>query len=260
MEQIDLPVGTSCMDCPYLPDRQATLAYSVPLDFDVRAAFDRRLERGQRRHGKLVYEPKCEGCRECISLRLPVESFEPSRSQRRVWLRGRDQFQVQIQRPLLNGERLRLLNRHSQWRKWTIPEESLGPEFYQEVLIWSLYESWEIAYYHEGKLVGIAICDQGEKALSAVYTFYDPDVARLSPGTYSILYQIDWCRRQNLEFLYLGYFVAGCASLEYKARFHPHQRRIGGIWVDHYLQKSSGAIDGLLGADTDWKCDIKPWP
>ncbi len=87
MEQIDLPVGTSCMDCPYLPDRQATLAYSVPLDFDVRAAFDRRLERGQRRHGKLVYEPKCEGCQECISLRLPVESFEPSRSQRRVWLR-----------------------------------------------------------------------------------------------------------------------------------------------------------------------------
>ena len=78
--------------------------------------------------------------------------------------------------------------------------------------------------------VGVAITDHAAGALSAVYSFYDPDYGWLSPGVYSILMQVSLCRRWGLRYLYLGLYVGGCRAMRYKASYLPHERLIDGAW------------------------------
>ena len=229
----DLEVERNCLTCPYLPEQEAKLVYWLPHAGTRATDLDRRLEAGQRRHGPLVYEPQCDSCRECISLRIPVAGFRPSRSQRRVWQRGQSQVVARLGLPVNDVTRLELINKHSEWRGWLGSSERISEEFYEQVFVCSLFHSVEIAYYVDQKLVGVAICDRGEIGFSAVYTYYDPEYAGLSLGTYSVLYQLAYCRQIGLQYLYLGYYVADCPSLMYKANFGPHQRRIQGQWVDY---------------------------
>jgi arginine-tRNA-protein transferase len=190
------------------------------------------LAAGQRRHGALVYEPRCPNCQECISLRVLVDQFQPSTSQQRVWQRGQAKLTAKIGPPVVDRARLELLNRHSQWRGWRDGPDDVSAEFYEQIFVCSLFDSREIAYYAGSRLVAIAICDQGIDGVSAVYTFYDPAFAKWSLGTYSILFQLQYCRSQAVPFLYLGYYVADCQSLRYKANFRPHQRRLKGRWIE----------------------------
>lgn len=228
----DLEVERNRLTCPYLADREAQLVYWLPQGGTRAADLDRRLAVGQRRHGPLVYEPRCNGCQECISLRIPVYDFQMSGGQRRIWRRGQKSLEARVGLPTLDRSRLRLINNHSDWRGWLTSEERVTPAFYEQVFVQSMFHTVEIAYYHAGELVGVAICDRGSTSLSAVYTFYNPDYAAWSLGTYSILYQLAYCQDIGLPFLYLGYYVADCRSLRYKANFRPHQRRINGVWVD----------------------------
>lgn len=227
----DLQVDESSMRCPYLPDRRARLIYWLPQKPWSQTEFDRRLAEGQRRHGSLVYEPHCEGCQECISLRIPVDQFSMSKSHRRIWNRGQKDLIAKISTPRISSDRLKLINRHSHWRGWT-EEGEIPAAHYEYTFVNSRFNSFEIAYYLANTLIGIAICDQGGEGISAVYTFYDPAAAKYSLGTYSILYQIEHCRTIGVKFLYLGYFVADCRSLKYKSSFKPHQRLIAGKWTD----------------------------
>jgi arginine-tRNA-protein transferase len=110
------------------------------------------------------------------------------------------------------------------------PIDSAG---YGAFLVDTCTDSFEMRYRVRGELVGIAVVDRAADALSAVYTFFDPRFASLSPGTYSILKQIELCRRWRLRWLYLGLYVDGCNSMTYKSRFHPHERLVSGSWVLH---------------------------
>ncbi len=85
-------------------------------------------------------------------------------------------------------------------------------------------------YWLDQRLSCLAVCDLGRTSLSAVYTFYDPDFRIESMGTYSILKQVEFCQRQNLRYLYLGYYVAGSPHMMYKSRFLPNERLIDGRW------------------------------
>jgi arginine-tRNA-protein transferase len=228
----DLEVERNCLACPYLSDRQAQLVYWLPQAGTRAADLDRRLSAGQRRHGPLVYEPRCNGCQECISLRIPVAAFRRSRGQQRIWRRGQQGLVAKVGLPTLDRARLQLINRHSEWRGWLEAEEVLTPSCYEQIFVQSMFHTLEIAYYHADELVCVAICDRGATSMSAVYTYYNPDFASWSLGTYSVLYQLAYCQEVGLQYLYLGYYVADCRSLRYKANYRPHQRRIGGTWVD----------------------------
>jgi len=234
----DLEVDRNRIPCPYLPGREASLVYWLPRSQADGQDLDRRLAAGQRRHGALVYEPRCPDCDACISLRVLVDQFQPTASQRRVWQRGQANLTVQIGRPVVDQARLNLLNQHSEWRGWRGEPDEVSAEFYEQIFVCSLFYSREITYYVGSRLVAVAICDQGTEGVSAVYTFYDPAFAKWSLGTYSVLYQLQYCRTHGVPYLYLGYYVADCPSLRYKANFRPHQRKIKGRWVDFSLGKS----------------------
>ena len=82
----------------------------------------------------------------------------------------------------------------------------------------------------EGELIGIAVTDPLEKALSAVYTFFKPSLAQRSLGTFAVLQQIAIAKRLNKQHLYLGYQIDRCQKMQYKRNFLPHERFIGQKW------------------------------
>jgi arginine-tRNA-protein transferase len=76
----------------------------------------------------------------------------------------------------------------------------------------------------------VCIVDMLSDGLSSVYTFFDPELAGASLGTYCIVWQIEQCRILHLPYLYLGYWIRESRKMAYKARFRPLEGRINGIW------------------------------
>ncbi len=101
---------------------------------------------------------------------------------------------------------------------------------YIEFLTDSCCDTLALDYYVDGELVAVAIVDRGETSWSAVYTFFDPEVSRLSPGTFSILKQIELCREHSIKWLYLGFYIENCTHMRYKEAYRPHERLIQGTW------------------------------
>jgi arginyl-tRNA--protein-N-Asp/Glu arginylyltransferase len=216
--------------CPYLPGQTARLPLRLPVRRLSPAEFSRRLQGGDRRQGFLLYRPSCLTCHACEPIRIDVAAFTPSRTQRRILRRGDAALQTEIGRPTLTREKVALYNRHKIERGLLVGADLLDADGYEQFLIDSCTDTVELTYRRNGRLVGVAVCDRAADALSAVYCFYDPGAARLSPGTYSILKQVELCRTWNHRFLYLGLYVADCKSMRYKAAYVPHERLIGGVW------------------------------
>ena len=82
----------------------------------------------------------------------------------------------------------------------------------------------------EGKLIAVAVVDRLINALSAVYTFFDPDYSALSPGVYAVLWQIEWARQLKLDWLYLGYWIRDCHKMNYKTDYQPLQMLVNQEW------------------------------
>lgn len=188
------------------------------------------MEAGDRRQGLLLYRPSCPSCRACEAIRIDVEAFEPSKTQRRVFRRGEAAIATHIGRPTLSAEKVTLYNRHKVERDLLIGRELVDAADYEQFLVETCTDTIELTYRLAGRLIGVAIADRASNALSAVYCFYDPAQAALSPGAYSILKQVALCRSWGLRYLYLGLYVADCTAMSYKAGYLPHERLIDGVW------------------------------
>lgn len=217
--------------CAYLPDRLATLEYRLLLDV-FPEELDALLARGWRRFGPAYFRPACASCSACVPLRVPVARFRPSKTQRRVWNKASARLRVEAAPPRVDARRLELYHRwhavQGDKRDW--PTDTLDAEEYYHQFAFPHPSGLELSYWDDAppgggpaRLVGVAITDVTPRALSAVYTFYDPDYAGLSMGTASVLFQIERARAEGRPFVYLGFRVKGCASSEYKGRFQPHQ-------------------------------------
>jgi len=217
--------------CPYLPDERARLPMRLPVRPLTEREFDDRLEEGDRRQGLLLYRPKCPTCAACEAIRLDVNIFTGSRTQRRILRRGNERLVVEFGKPSLTDEKVELYNRHKHGRALLGDGDPIDTSGYSAFLVDSCVDSFEMRYRLDGELVGVAIVDQSSNALSAVYTYFDPAHAALSPGVYSIMKQAELCRERRLDYLYLGLYVANCDAMRYKATYLPHQRLIGRKWV-----------------------------
>jgi arginine-tRNA-protein transferase len=217
--------------CPYLPDRRARRPLRHPIRRLSAAEFDLRLEAGDRRTGPFLYTQACPTCTACEPIRVDVRAFAPSRAQRRAKAKGDAAVAVSIGPVEVDAARLALYQAHESARGLA-PEgrEPIDPVGYESCFALSCVDGFEIRYHVGGRLVAVAITDRGERALSAVYTFWDPACAALSLGTYSILTQIALAAREGLDWVYLGLAIAGNPSMAYKLAFMPHERRIDGSW------------------------------
>jgi arginine-tRNA-protein transferase len=223
--------------CAYLPDRSARLEFRLAVGVAPRT-MERLLERGWRRFGFAYFRPACAGCTECVSIRVPVDRFRPSRSQRRT-IRAGGGLRWTWGTPRVDEARLDLLHRwhldreqERGWQPQVMDAERYELEFAVPHPCARELAAWERDDDRNGpdRLVALGIVDETPRALSAAYTFFDPARRDLSPGTLVALRMIELARERGKRHVYLGYRVRGCPSSQYKERFRPHQLARG--WPD----------------------------
>ncbi len=206
----------------------------LPLRLPVRRLRPRelstRLAVGDRRQGLLLYRTACEACEACEPIRLRVGQFEPNKTQRRVFRRGQEQITTEVGPLQATPEKVELYNKHKHLRNLTSGERTIDLDGYTSFLGESCCDTFELRYRVGDTLIGVAIIDRGSDALSAVYCYFDPDHEALSPGVYSILKQVELAEKWGLSYVYLGLYIAECASMSYKSRYLPHERRTDGEW------------------------------
>lgn len=213
--------------CPYIEGNAARM----PLRLQLRHSserFDRLLAEGDRRVGQMLYRPCCPACSACIDVRVPVARFAPTRGQRRIWRRNAD-ISVTMARPTVDDRRLELFNRHKLERG--LGTNRLDRDAYTGWLIRTCTDTRELAFRLDDRLVAVSVLDLGLESASAVYTYFDPDESARSLGTFAVLAAIEWARRENLSYLYLGLLVEQNVHLNYKAKFNPQERLVAGRWT-----------------------------
>lgn len=217
-------------NCSYLPGRPARHLVADPLVVDNQV-YSQLATLGFRRSGDHVYRPHCRGCKACLSLRIPVRDFQPNRSQRRTWNRNRD-LQVRCLKPVFDFEHYQLFSRYLQARHPGGGMDDSSPESYLSFITAGWSDTLLYEFRRGDRLLAVAIVDRLDNGLSAVYTFFDPTETARGLGTYAILWQLADARRQELEWVYLGYWVQECHKMAYKANFRPHQVFVGGGWIE----------------------------
>lgn len=105
-------------------------------------------------------------------------------------------------------------------------------EQYSQFLLSSQVDTSLVEFREGDKLVMVAVVDRLEDGLSAVYTFFDPDMEKNSLGTYAVLWQIELARSLGLDYVYLGYWIEASRKMAYKSSFRPLQGLVDGMWVE----------------------------
>ncbi|MFO7177712.1 MAG: arginyltransferase [Pseudomonadota bacterium] len=228
----ELVVHDEIAPCPYLEGRLARLPLRIPARPLLAHELDARLAVGDRRQGLLFYRTECPACRACEPIRIDATVFRPGKTLRRTVRRNDAFIELELGRPVVDGTRIALYNRHKVGRGLDNGREPIDFQGYREFLGLTSCDTFEMRYRLRGVLVGISIVDRGKDALSAVYSFYDPDHARLSLGSYFIMKQLELCRTWNMRYLYLGLYIAESEHMRYKARFLPHERLLDGRWTE----------------------------
>lgn len=210
--------------CSYLPEETASLQYRVAMLL-APERYGELLRRGWRRHGMMLFRPQCPRCVQCRSLRIPVREFRPSKSQRRI-LKANSAVDVRIGPARVTPEHIDLYNAYhadmSQRRGWR--EQSVTEEEYEAAFLAGNHPfAREMQYRLDGRLIGLGLVDVLPQGLSSIYFFHDPAVRKSAPGVFSILCELELCRREQIDWLYLGYWIQRCDSMAYKADYRPHE-------------------------------------
>jgi len=218
--------------CPYLQGQISRTEIRICAAVQGRG-YARFLAAGYRRFGNMIFRPACESCNACTPIRVPVERFRASRSQRRVVRRNRD-VQVEIGQPRADADRLelhRIFHRERSARVGWKRQEITRDE-YSAIFLENIVPTLELRYRIEGRLVAIAYVDESPESLNSIYCIRHPEEARRGLGTFDILTEIDLARRMGRPYLYLGYYIARCRSMAYKAAFRPAEVLIDGEWQE----------------------------
>ena len=221
--------ATSPYPCSYLPGRDARSQVATPTHLIDAEVYSALVRRGFRRSGAFTYRPHCINCKACIPVRLPVAELQYSRAQRRA-IRNHADLTIR-QRPLaFFAEHYALYSRYQNARHAGGGMDEDGHEQYAHFLLQSNVDTRLIEFSDGDTVRMVSIIDVLEDGLSSVYTFYDPDVAGASFGTYNILWQARQCSALALPYLYLGYWIADSRKMAYKSRFSPIEGLIDGCW------------------------------
>jgi arginine-tRNA-protein transferase len=211
--------------CGYLPAETWQLQYEVVASISRREYLQRMTE-GWRRFGVMLFRPRCPACTACRSLRVLAGQFRPDRSQRRVRAANAGTVRLHIGRPAVTRPKLDLYDRYHAFQSSTKGWPEHAPKDareYARSFVDNPFPTQEWAYYLGDRLIGLGYVDDLDTALSAIYFFYDPAERHRSPGVWNVLSLIDHAARRGVPHVYLGYHVAGCASMAYKARYRPNQ-------------------------------------
>ncbi len=225
----DFQLGiTKSFDCSYLPNEQERLLVAVDPRFHNSERYSWLMAQGFRRSGDQIYRPHCLACTACQSIRVVIDDFSTSKSQKRLIKRNAAlsvsvSYQVRDMYYELYENYINSIHRdgsmypatHDQYKSFI--RSNITNQVYLEV--------WD-----EELLVAVAVTDVLADALSAVYTFYHPNYRRHGIGIFSILNQIEYTESLEKKYLYLGYQINDCQKMNYKNKFFTHQVLTQNSW------------------------------
>ena len=215
--------------CSYLPGRAARTVFVDPQAELDASLYGLLAAHGFRRSGAYVYRPHCDACRACVPLRVKVREFRPDKSQKRVARLNRD-LECRVLPATFEAEHFQLYGRYLAARHPGGGMDGSDEMGYNQFLLSTWGRSCMLEFRLGSRLAAVAVTDELPNALSAVYTFYEPEMAARSLGTFAILTQIEEARRRGLEWLYLGYWIAESRKMAYKERFRPYETLGAGRW------------------------------
>jgi arginine-tRNA-protein transferase len=233
MKSLPVPAPVIVLEdrCPYFadgrPSRTAFVYPDRPLD---PPEFEASIQIGMRRSGLLLYRPVCPGCRKCQPYRVEVARFKMSDSQKRVWKRCEGKFEVGLARPFVDEEKVELYRRYGEFQHGK-GDASAGN--YGEFLVDSVADTYEVTWRSKdgGRLAAVSVVDILPTGVSSVYSYWEPELRDWSIGTYTALFEIELCRRNNLPYYYLGFLVPGAKTMNYKAKYGPGEVWDGENWI-----------------------------
>ncbi|EAI2977470.1 arginyltransferase [Campylobacter jejuni] len=221
---LDIGFCTLEDECPYLKDRRSRIEYKY-IENCSKEVNSELIRRGWRRFGRYFSRPICKDCKECLSLRILVDEYQFSRSERRV-INKNTNTKIILRKPLLSNEHLflydkyhRFMEEKKSWKRYDLNFR----QYYNLYVDGFMNFGYELAFYVEDKLVCVDFIDRLEDGISSIYCFYDPEFSYLSLGKFSLLSEIEIAKKEKLKYIYLGYFVKKCQSLSYKADYTPNE-------------------------------------
>ncbi len=232
---------TSPSPCPYLPGMVERKVFTHLVGKRAASLNDMLTQTGFRRSQTIAYRPACENCRACVSVRVLVDDFKPSASQRRV-LRDNADLIGHAAPAKPTGEQYSLFRAYLDRRHpdggmadMSVLDYSMMVEDSHIDTIVTEYRQRGVDSFltgrGEGPLIAACLTDRLSDGLSLVYSFYEPETSRRSLGAYVILEHIARARALGLPHVYLGYWVEGSRKMAYKGAYLPQERLGMNGWV-----------------------------
>jgi arginine-tRNA-protein transferase len=215
--------------CGYFDDRMSRNLVpdpKLPLNMPI---YNQLIQHGFRRSGAHSYRPHCKNCQACVACRIAVKDFLISRSQRRCLKNNLDLTLTSV-RAGYSDEYFDLYKRYLNSRHIDGSMANPAKEDFSQFL----YCDWSDTRFLElrlnGQLVAISVTDIVSDGISAVYSFFDPEIKKRSLGTVCILRQIDYAKEQGMNYIYLGYWIKNHPKMHYKNNFRPLQLYLEEQW------------------------------
>lgn len=222
---------TAPYPCSYLEGREARSQVAAPAHLIGQTAYSTLIHEGFRRSGHYTYRPHCHGCKLCVPVRVDVARFQPNRSQKRNFRQNQSLNATLL--PLgFRDEDYELYRRYQRARHAGGGMDLDDSEQYTQFLLSSQVDTSLVEFRDGERLVMVSVVDRVEDGLSAVYTFFDPDLEKRGLGTYAVLWQIELARRMQLPYVYLGYWIRESRKMAYKSSFRPLQGLVEGGWAE----------------------------
>lgn len=217
-------------DCSYLNDKSARMVFLDPAHRIDVITLSELSRVGFRRSGDFVYRPECHLCRQCLSCRVPVNSFKMNSSQKKAWKRNQD-LTMRITLPKDASEiHYKLYEKYINQRHADGDMYPASYDQFEKFLIHSCSHSFFLELWKDDRLISVSTCDTLDDGLSAVYTFFDPDESSRSLGVFAILKQIEYVESHALNYVYLGYWVPHSSKMNYKSQYVPFELLLDGQW------------------------------
>jgi arginine-tRNA-protein transferase len=221
---------TAPLPCPYVPGRTERKVVTEITGPDADTLHDRLSRAGFRRSHNIAYAPVCPGCQSCVPIRIPVATFQPDRTLRRIgkanaMLEG---FEVPAR---ATAEQFHLFQRYQHARHGEGDMATMSFYDYRAMIEDTPIETFIVEFRDpDDRMVGTCLADKLGDGLSAVYSFFAPGLEKRSIGTYTILWLVERAKQLGLPYVYLGYWVPESRKMAYKSRFRPSEILIGGTW------------------------------
>lgn len=229
---------TAPQPCPYLDGRMERKLFTALQGDHAQRLNDTLSKQGFRRSQNVLYRPSCAECSACLSARIRVADFEPNRTQKRLMKRN-GALRRNATSPWATEDQFALFRRYLDSRHADGGMADMDIFEFAAMIEETPIRSRVIEYTRPGEagekgrpLAAVCLTDVFDDGLSMVYSFYDPDLTRMSLGTYLILDHIEIAREAKLPFVYLGYWVPGSRKMGYKAGFSALEIYKGGRWQE----------------------------